>query len=134
MGLRILLADDDPDFRELLSELLTERGHVTSEIGTGAELQKALSDFNAQLLILDLRMPSVEGKSVMKLVEANQLRTRGIDTLVVTGSSKGEELDLARSLAYRVFSKPLVFAELLATVSEVEHKIQDSDQSLVRAS
>ncbi len=68
---RILVADDDPDVRQLVETTLRNRGHdvVVAESGTGA-LQLA-ERIGPEMVILDVNMPGMEGTRV-----ARSLRTR----------------------------------------------------------
>ena len=52
---RILVADDEPSLRELLTELLTDEGYTVDSVATGAEvLERLQSDTRYDLLLLDL--------------------------------------------------------------------------------
>jgi DNA-binding NarL/FixJ family response regulator len=59
---RILLVDDDRDFREALRELLSDHGfEVVGEAGDGAEGVDLVSRTDPDVVLMDLRMPNLDG-------------------------------------------------------------------------
>lgn len=80
--LNILVADDEPEIRELLGEYLSARGH---QVRTAEDGQKALSmldEFHADVLLTDVKMPVMEG---VDLVRAVKERGGAIGIVVMTG-------------------------------------------------
>ncbi|CAH0257887.1 Polar-differentiation response regulator DivK [Massilia sp. Bi118] len=71
MPARILIVEDDPSTRELMALLLQEAGHEISDAADGAAgLQLALAT-RPDLLICDLRLPSLDGWSVARALKAD---------------------------------------------------------------
>jgi len=65
-ALTVLIVDDDPNSRAILSRLLSKRfGCRVLEAGNGAEGLKALDEERPDLLLLDLMMPGMSGKDVL---------------------------------------------------------------------
>ncbi len=79
---RLLVVDDDPTFRLSTSALLREDGHEVDEAGDGAEAVRFLKEDDYDLILLDLRMPGLDGIGIVEV-----LRTWGADTpiLMITG-------------------------------------------------
>ncbi len=69
MPARILIVEDDPPTRELMAWLLREAGHTVGEAGDGAQgLQLAL-DERPDLVVCDLRLPSMDGYAVARALK-----------------------------------------------------------------
>jgi two-component system, OmpR family, response regulator ChvI len=76
---RIVLVDDDDAFRESLEMLLTQEGFVVAPFPCGVSALDYLADGNdADIIVLDWRMPSMSGPEVLR-----ELRRRGTMTPVV---------------------------------------------------
>jgi len=67
MSYRILIADDEPLIRADLKELLEELGHeVVAEAGDGREVLDLIDGVNADVVILDIKMPHIDGIRVAR--------------------------------------------------------------------
>ena len=58
---RILIVDDEPSVREVLSEYFTEQGYGVSTAGDGDEALALVRQSAPDLVLLDMRMPGVSG-------------------------------------------------------------------------
>ncbi|MBT8396346.1 MAG: sigma-54 dependent transcriptional regulator, partial [Gemmatimonadetes bacterium] len=79
---RILLVDDDQAFRVSTSTLLREEGYLVVEAGNGQEAVEALKQGDFDLILLDLRMPGVDG---IQIVEVLRRWGEGIPVLMISG-------------------------------------------------
>ena len=68
MGYRILIADDEPEIRELFRLYLEKDGYEVLEAGDGLQALEILKTEKVDLLLLDIMMPGMDGFSVLKLV------------------------------------------------------------------
>jgi len=66
MTKKILLVDDDPDIRDVLTVILESRGYETVAARDGIEGLAALRAENPDLMIIDLLMPKMDGFAVLK--------------------------------------------------------------------
>lgn len=90
--MRILIADDDPVYRELLSGLLEEWAFEIVTVSDGAQALKALQDDSQfSIAVLDWMMPGMDGYEVCSRLRADE-RLEGLYVLIVTGSRKKEEI------------------------------------------
>ncbi len=64
---KILVADDEPNLRRVLTALLRREGHDVVQAATGLEAIERLAD--ADVVITDLRMPGADGMEVPDLIE-----------------------------------------------------------------
>jgi two-component system response regulator HydG len=81
-GARILVVDDDPTFRMTTAALLEADGYVVDTAPDGQQAVERLKDRQFDLLLVDLRMPGIDGIS---LVEALRLWGHGIPILMISG-------------------------------------------------
>jgi PAS domain S-box-containing protein len=80
---RALVVDDDPDSRRLLSAYLGEEGFRTREAANGIEALECLRTFDADLVILDLMMPVMDGLSFLDALRRDARHLR-LPVIVVT--------------------------------------------------
>ena len=81
-GARILLVDDDRAFRVSTAALLRDDGYEVVGAENGAEGVEALKAGRFDLLLLDLRMPGLDG---IRIVEALRAWGEGIPILMISG-------------------------------------------------
>lgn len=108
---RVLVVDDDPALRELLSDYLSANGMVVEVVEDGAAMRRALLGGMPGAIVLDLMLPGEDGLSL-----ARELRTRS-DVPILMLSARGEEIDRVIGLevgADDYLAKPFGPRELLA--------------------
>jgi DNA-binding response OmpR family regulator len=109
----ILVADDDPDIRGLLRELLDRRGFVVSEASNGQQALRTFFDERPDLVVLDVTMPVLDGwKTLERIRELS-------DVPVVMLTAKATEMEKTRGLragADDYVTKPFGRQEFLARV------------------
>jgi DNA-binding response OmpR family regulator len=115
----VLLVDDDPDFAGSLSELLINQGYKTVVAGNGGEAITQVRGGAVDVLILDLRLPVMDGIEVYK-----QLRALGNPppTIIVSGSAvlDSESIGALKAMAVReCFAKPVDPKALLSTINQI---------------
>ena len=118
----VLVADDDIDFSHSLEELLQSTGYTVRLANNGAKALEHIASGPIDLLILDLRMPVLDGTAVYDELLRQECH---IPTLIVTGYSKEEEARLASLRKHSiagVFEKPLDTVALMHLV----HKLTPS--------
>ncbi|MGD2059282.1 MAG: response regulator transcription factor [Acidimicrobiia bacterium] len=86
-GNSVLVVDDEPMVREVVSAYLIRDGFSVTEIGDGQEALEHMSEQPTDLIILDIMLPGTDGLAVLSHVRA---RT---DTPVILLSARGEEVD-----------------------------------------
>jgi len=92
--MRVLIIDDHALFRIGLQELLTRRGiTVVAAIGDGIEGIRIAIEVHPDVVLLDLRMPQMDGLNVLR-----RLREAGLEMPVVMLTTSTEERDLVESL------------------------------------
>ena len=102
---RILVVDDEPDAVELLQEFLTAKGYEVITAADGEEALRKVKEDRPHLILLDVRMPKMNGLEVLR-------RVRQIDheigIIMVTAVSEEETGRQALELgAFDYITKPL---------------------------
>jgi two-component system nitrate/nitrite response regulator NarL len=94
MSLQVLLIDDHTLFREGLEGLLARRGiRVLAAVGDGREGLRLARELSPDVILLDMRMPELDGMEVLK-----QLRQSGFRMPIVMLTTSSDERDLVQSL------------------------------------
>ena len=93
---RILVVDDNTDAASMLAMVLESMGHVVCTAHDGAEALRVAAEMRAQLVLLDIGLPRMDGYEVVRRLR-EQPETRGAVIVAVTGY--GQEEDRRRSLA-----------------------------------
>ncbi len=68
--IRVLVVDDEPRFRENLVTLLTLRGFAVNAAENGARALALLADHPFDVVVLDMRMPELDGGKTMRAMQA----------------------------------------------------------------
>lgn len=92
---RVLVVDDEPGMRDLLSRVLGDAGHVVSAVESGEEALVLLAREAVDVLVVDKNLPGIDGLSVLKLVRASQPALRAI---MITAYPSEESDARARAL------------------------------------
>ncbi len=107
----VIVVDDDPDLRELLSTYLQSNGMTVSTAEDAASMHAALATQQPDVMVLDLMLPGEDGLSITRHVKASHTFP------VLMLSARGEELDRIIGLEVGVddyMAKPFNPRELLA--------------------
>jgi DNA-binding NtrC family response regulator len=112
----ILLADDDPAMRSLVSDELEEEGYRVLQVADGLEVMECLSETKPDLVITDLRMPHGGMDVVARIKEV----APEMPVILMTAFGDKE----TESLAYKwgasaFFNKPVRMAKLKETVKSL---------------
>jgi AmiR/NasT family two-component response regulator len=135
---RVIIAEDEAIIRLDLKELLQEEGYdVVGETGRGDEAIELVRDLRPDLVILDIKMPGLDGLSAARHVASERLAA----VLMVTAFSQRELVEQARdagALAYLV--KPFQKSDLIpaievalgrfAELSALERDVEDLQSRL----
>jgi CheY-like chemotaxis protein len=118
----ILLAEDEPDIRELLKFTLTFGGYEVHTRKNGAEAVEAAPTIMPDLIMLDVRMPRMTGYEACAAIKADQ-RTQHIP--VVFLSAKGQEAEIetgmdvgATAYLLKPFAPDILLEKIEAIIKE----------------
>jgi DNA-binding response OmpR family regulator len=111
--MKVLVADDDADLRELIAFTLMQAGYLVIKAGDGPAALRRFAEEAPDLVLLDINMPGLSGFQVCETIRA------GSRVPVMMLTVRGEEEDLVRALglgADDYLTKPFSPRTLLARV------------------
>ena len=115
---RILLVEDHYLNRMLLSDYLSYSGYDVQSLSEGSTFFSTIEKFEPDLMLLDLKLPDIDGYSLLKQVQEKSDLSK-IPIIVVSAFAFKADQELALSLgARRYFVKPLKLKDLLLTIEE----------------
>jgi two-component system phosphate regulon response regulator PhoB len=88
---RVLVVEDEPDLRDLLTYNLTAAGFTVKATETGAEGLEAVTRFAPDVVLLDLMLPDIPGTEVCRRIRGGETGSRQPAVMMLT--AKGEEID-----------------------------------------
>ncbi len=118
---RILIVDDDANIAELISLYLTKECYDTKMVHDGEEALKAFTQYQPNLILLDLMLPGIDGYQVCR-----EIRSKS-NVPIIMLSAKGEIFDKVLGLelgADDYIIKPFDSKELVARVKAVLRRFQ----------
>ncbi|MCX8024939.1 MAG: response regulator [Thermanaerothrix sp.] len=118
----ILVAEDERDIRELIAFTLRFAGYEVTTVGNGEEAVQAAAQLHPALILMDVRMPRMDGYQACQALKANPALK---DIPVVFLSAKGQESEIQAGLAAGATDyllKPFAPDELTRRVRELLEK------------
>lgn len=113
---RILITEDNPQGAELLEAFLAESPHETKVAANGEEALRLITEWNPDVVLLDIMMPRLSGFEVCRSIRANPA-TRNVGVIMVTALDQGADVDRAVDVGTDDFlTKPIHKAELLLRI------------------
>jgi len=94
---RILIADDEPDLRRLVSFTLSRHGYEVMEARDGAEALEILKTERPDLILLDVMMPVLSGYDTLRAIKADESLA---DIPVVMLSAMSQSWEVAEGMEY----------------------------------
>lgn len=113
-GAKILLVDDEKIFTRNMAKLLSNRGYQVEAVNSGDEAIRAMEEKEFDVLVLDLKMPGMDGLTTLK-----EMKKLGLfaETLILTGhGSIDAALEAMKLGAYDYLTKPCEINELVEKI------------------
>jgi len=121
LGHRILIADDEPDIRNVLRRLLLSDGFCVCEAGDGYEALAAVDRCEVSVIVMDILMPGMSGSEAIRSLRANP-RFATTPILIITGHTALQPQQWADPRSgIRLLTKPLNLDQMLSTVHQLVH-------------
>ncbi|MFH1124266.1 MAG: response regulator [Pseudomonadota bacterium] len=125
-GSRVLLVDDEVVFTTNMSKLLTSRGYRVTAANSGDAAIRALEESDFDVVVLDLKMPGMDGITTLKEIKKLGLF---IETLILTGhGSIDSALEAVKLGAYDYLTKPCEIGDLVAKIEGAWEKKDDAEK------
>jgi len=101
----VLIVDDEPDSREFVERFLHREGHQTACVPNGREALSALINGQPDAMVLDVRMPEMDGLALLEVLRS-YLRWTKLPVVLLTAHANDEQIAHARELGVQhVFHK-----------------------------
>jgi two-component system KDP operon response regulator KdpE len=126
--LRVLVVDDEPAIRRFLRAVLSSQGYVVTELETGLPAVDVARRKGADVIVLDLGLPDIDGTEVI-----GRIRAAGSAVPIIVLSSRNDEAAKVDALdlgADDYVTKPFGVDELLARIRAAQrHRLQDGGEA-----
>ena len=119
----ILVIDDEPEIRELLTEHLRARGYRTAAAGDGLAAVSLIQRSGGQfgLILTDLSLPGLDGLAVLKAARA---ASPSAQVVIITGyASLDSAIAAVRLGAYDYLTKPFSLGQIDVLLARVEDRL-----------
>ncbi len=124
MPTKVLLVDDEQEFVQTLSERLALRDMGSAVVHDGQSAVKLVAEDPPDVMVLDLKMPGMDGLETLKRVKETHPETEVI-ILTGHGSAKDEE-ECMKLGAFAYLQKPVDIQKLSQVVKEANKKAQEN--------
>jgi len=129
-GSKILLVDDEVVFTTNMGKLLTNRGYKVTAANSGDSAIQALEKENYDVVVLDLKMPGMDGLATLKEIKKLGLFT---ETLILTGhGSIDTALEAIKLGAYDYLTKPCEIDDLVGKIEGAWQKKDGAEKKEVK--
>lgn len=119
---KVLLVDDEREFAQTLSERLLMREVGSAVVYDGEEALSAVEEEEPEVMVLDLKMPGIDGIEVLKRVRSEH---PGVEVIVLTGHGSGEiEKQCMQLGAFAYLEKPVDIDKLTEIMQEAYRKVK----------
>jgi len=123
MAQRILIVDDEPKIRELLTLFFKKENFMIAEAGDGIEAIRKVEAFKPNMVILDLMMPVLDGIETCKQIR----RFSNVPIIMLTAKGEDEDRILGLEIgADDYVTKPFSPQEVVARVKAVLRRVPDA--------
>jgi len=120
-NIRLLLVDDEEDFRQTIAKRLKKRGFAPEEAGSGNECLALLENKAVDIVVLDVKMPGMDGIETLRHIKEKFPET---EVILLTGHAvTSDGISGIKSGAFDYLSKPIEFEHLLSKIKQAYNKI-----------
>jgi CheY-like chemotaxis protein len=127
MPSKVLLVDDEREFVQTLSERLVMRDMGPAVAFDGESALNLIKEDEPEVMIVDLKMPGVDGLEVLRKVKETRPE---IEVIILTGHGHEEDRELCMELgAFAYLQKPLDINELSDIIKKANEKIRQKKAS-----
>lgn len=118
---KVLLVDDETEFVQVLSERLLIREVGSHVVYDGEQALELLKDEEPEVMVLDLKMPGIDGIEVLRQVKETKPK---VEVIILTGKGSVEDKKLCMELgAFAYLEKPVDIEVMTKTMKEAYAKI-----------
>lgn len=124
--IKLLLVDDESDFRQALVRRFGRRGLNPEQAGNGQECLAVLADHPVDVVVMDVKMPGMTGIEVLAQIKEKHPQT---EVILLTGHASTQDgVDGIKSGAFDYLTKPIEFEHLQSKIQQAYEKIQREEE------
>ena len=118
--MKILIVDDEINIRMTLKDILEDEGYETYVAGTGEKAIKIASKENIDMIILDVKLPGIDGIEAFKKIHKDKPE---LDVLMISGHGDiSTAVTAVKYGAYDFLEKPLSMIKILTAARNIKEK------------
>lgn len=122
--IKLLLVDDEENFVNTLSERLKMRDVPSRVVYSGEEALEAVASDESDVVVLDLRMPGIDGMEVLRRVKKNK---PDVQVIILTGhGTDKDQAEATRIGAFEYLKKPVDIDALIFSIKNAFQKKVES--------
>lgn len=110
----ILVVDDEPEMRETCRKILVRKGYTVSAAGDGQAALEVLRDTSFDLIIVDLRLPDMDGMQLLR--EVRKMDSQAVTIMITAYGDIDTALQAVQEGAFDYLPKPFSMAQLEVAV------------------
>jgi signal transduction histidine kinase/DNA-binding response OmpR family regulator len=119
-GVRVLVVDDEPDARSLVSETLSEQGAKVAEADSARRALGLFDEFNPDIMVSDIGMPEMDGYALIRELRAKGERPARVPAIALTAYARSEDVEGVLSAGFDLhLAKPVDLKMLLSAVADL---------------
>ncbi len=119
-GIRVLLVDDEDDFRQTVGKRLTRRGMEVFQAASGEACLGRLEAAPVDVVVLDVKMPGMDGIKTLHRIKKHH---PDIEVIMLTGHATTQDgVDGIKTGAFDYLSKPIELEQLLRKIHQAQDK------------
>jgi len=124
-GLRILVVDDDPDAREVISTILSQTGGEVATASSAAQAIDLVDRWVPNVLISDIGMPGEDGYQLIRKLRARSAdKSTQIPAIALTAFTRSQDRLRALSAGYQTHvAKPIEPLELVTVIASLTQRL-----------
>jgi len=125
---KVLLVDDEKEYVQTLSERLQMRDFGTAVALNGEEAISMMETEEPDVMVLDLRMPGIDGLEVLRKLKREH---PGVEVIILTGHGTEKDRELAEELgAFAYLEKPVDIEKLSETMKAAYRKVREKNNEV----
>jgi signal transduction histidine kinase len=130
-NIRLLLVDDEHDFRRTLAKRLIKQGINPEEAENGEKALSILENKEMDVVVLDVKMPGMNGIEVLNHIKEKHPKT---EVIFLTGHAATQDgVEGIKTGAFDYLSKPVEFEHLFGKIKQAYEKIKWEEEKLKEA-
>ncbi len=125
-NIRLLIVDDEDDFRKTLAKRLTKKGIIPEQAENGTKALSILENKPIDIVVLDVKMPGMNGIEVLNHIKKKYPKT---EVIFLTGHAATQDgVEGIKTGAFDYLSKPIEFEHLFGKINQAYEKIEREEE------